>query len=301
MGEKLKKKEEQVREFQLLRIESKEEDTAICNKIVEESQNIKAIEKENAGGDTGDHLLALTAPTWAGIASKIPSVSAEVPDLPKAPELVALKHSTSQTQIIEPEQNTDECYLDEEGFELSLSRKVKRERKISKRISLSVDEEDTKNDEVECEESREQSFNNSKLSGTALPMDETSDAWMNEDVGTIESDSEEEMENLKDISITDSNDVHQYKPNKELKFLTSAEEKESQSLKSNLKSTGLPMDDTSDAWMDDDVGTLDSGSELELEEAHSTNRKNHIEPQKQTLSLMAPSWAGVASKSPSSS
>ena len=59
--------------------------------------------------------------------------------------------------------------------------------------------------------------------------------------------------------------------------ITSVEEKETQSLNSNLKPTGLPMDDTSDAWMDDDVGTFDSGSESELEEAHSSDHKNHIE------------------------
>merc|ERR1719477_248854 len=91
--------------------------------------------------------LPLMAPSWAGIASNSPS-SSELPDLPKAPELVALKSSTSQTLIVEADDKAavDDNEVDEEGFELAVSRQNKRERKISKRISLSLDDEVNKQD-----------------------------------------------------------------------------------------------------------------------------------------------------------
>merc|ERR1712106_225731 len=90
------------------------------------------------------HHLAIKGPSWAGIAPKHGSSCSDIPDLPKTPQLVTLKHSKSQALIVEAndETNTDEGEVDEEGFELAVSRKVKRDRKISKRISLSIDEED---------------------------------------------------------------------------------------------------------------------------------------------------------------
>eukprot|EP00090_Calanus_glacialis_P016241 TRINITY_DN25465_c0_g1_i1.p1 TRINITY_DN25465_c0_g1~~TRINITY_DN25465_c0_g1_i1.p1 ORF type:complete len:1826 (-),score=521.33 TRINITY_DN25465_c0_g1_i1:410-5347(-) len=119
-----------------------------------EIKYFESLEQKKSKTDTTDKInsqhissekqpLALAAPSWAGIASKPPSSSLEDPDLPMAPQLVTLKHSTSQTLIIEANAKdiADEVEVDDEGFELATSRKVKRERKISKRISLSVDEE----------------------------------------------------------------------------------------------------------------------------------------------------------------
>merc|ERR1712098_252830 len=58
------------------------------------------------------------------------------------------KSSTSQTLIVDVDEKdiVDDGTVDEEGFELALSRKNKRERKISNRISVSIDEEETKVD-----------------------------------------------------------------------------------------------------------------------------------------------------------
>merc|ERR1712013_893262 len=171
-------------------------------------ENIEVLVKYDNKNASEDHLLALTAPSWAGIASKNPDSCKEIPDLPKAPEIVALKHSTSQTQIVDPDEEaaTAQGLLDEEGFELSLSRKVKRERKISKRISLSIDEENTeeKNNENIKLEKKTESPNkhpgkDSKMLGSSLPLDDTSEAWMDDDFFTIDSESETELDESQKI------------------------------------------------------------------------------------------------------
>jgi len=358
----------------------------------EEVSNVDLVANDNSKNASHDNHLALTAPSWARIASKTPTSSKEITDLPKAPELVALKHSTSQTQIVDPNEEavTDESFLDEEGFELSLSRKVKRERKISNRISLSIDEENIEEMEKKTESSKE-----SKLSVSSLPLDDTCEAWMNDDFGTIESDSEDETNPLTEIIIKEPNVVQQQRPdtkfsvtglpmndssdawmdddfgtidseseaeledsqknksvipssteevntckqnednvsnsgkpaviglpmtdtsdawmddgileieskseNEGEKNSINAKDNENQLHKTNTKETGLPMNDASDAWMNDDVGTIDSDSEVELEESHISDQKENVIQQIKPLSLMAPSWAGIASKSPSSS
>merc|ERR1712042_165848 len=90
-----------------------------------------------------------------------------------------------------------------------------------------------------------------------LPMEDASDAWMNDDVGTIDSDNE-------------NGDVElDYKKNQPEESLTKKEaESTIQSSKEISKEikpqiAGLPMEDASDAWMNDDVGTIDSDSDDE--------------------------------------
>merc|ERR1712130_1067802 len=86
----------------------------------------------------------------------------------------------------------------------------------------------------------------------SLPMEGTSDAWMNDDVGTIDSDSDDER--------TNSNGE------------TSPPELAHEEIKPQI--TGLPMEDASDAWMNDDVGTIDSDSDDESGDVESDNKKN---------------------------
>merc|ERR1712013_800214 len=95
-----------------------------------------------------------------------------------------------------------------------------------------------------------------------LPMNEASDAWMDDDVGTIESDSDNESDDSKEKTISDKIKVEKTQPN--LKEWT--EDKKSQI-------AGLPMDDASDAWMNDDVGTIDSDSDTDKDGSSDTKEK----------------------------
>merc|ERR1711981_1461067 len=83
-------------------------------------------------------------------------------------------------------------------------------------------------------------------------MEDTSDAWMNDDVGTIESDSDDEV---KEGPISHVKKVEEPNPNKE-------------ETKKEVKPAiaGLPMEDASDAWMNDDIGTIESDSDDEVKE-----------------------------------
>merc|ERR1719483_70412 len=98
---------------------------------------------------------------------------------------------------------------------------------------------------VKKEEVKQQTIKVSKPAIAGLPMDETSDAWMNDDVGTIVSDSEEEEAKIQ-IPLVQKDEVEKEKENISKSAIAS-----------------LPMDEASDAWMNDDVGTMDSESEDE--------------------------------------
>merc|ERR1712013_807887 len=95
-----------------------------------------------------------------------------------------------------------------------------------------------------------------------LPMNEASDAWMDDDVGTIESASDNESDDSKEKTSSDKIKVEKTQPN--LKERT--EDKKSQI-------AGLPMDDASDAWMNDDVGTIDSDSDTDKDGSSDTKEK----------------------------
>merc|ERR1711872_266430 len=89
----------------------------------------------------------------------------------------------------------------------------------------------------------------------SLPMEDTSDAWMNDDAGTIDSDSDDERTNSTEKTSPSELALEEIKP----------------------QITGLPMEDTSDAWMNDDVGTIDSDSDDEIRDVESDNKKNKPE------------------------
>merc|ERR1712106_856169 len=82
-----------------------------------------------------------------------------------------------------------------------------------------------------------------KAAITGLPMEDASDAWMNDDVGLMDSDSDDEMEVEKEAVKPVEEMVKETKP----------------------AIAGLPMEDASDAWMNDDFGTIDSEEEDSIE------------------------------------
>merc|ERR1712013_347520 len=64
-------------------------------------------------------------------------------ELPKPPEIVPLKSSKPETMILEAkgeEKVAQDLDIDSEGFKEAVSRKTKKERRISKRISISEEE-----------------------------------------------------------------------------------------------------------------------------------------------------------------
>merc|ERR1712106_1070893 len=98
------------------------------------------------------------------------------------------------------------------------------------------DVEQNKETTVQIEEKVQQSAKDTKPAIAGLPMDDASEAWMN-DVGTIDSESEDDVEQNKETTVQ-------------------IEEKVQQLAKDTKPAmAGLPMDDASDAWMNDDVGT----------------------------------------------
>merc|ERR1712106_1091476 len=90
-----------------------------------------------------------------------------------------------------------------------------------------------------------------------LPMDE---AWMIDDVGNMDSASEEESEQKREVSV-----VEEPEQRKEVSAVP-LEKKPETPKETKPLIAGLPMDDASEAWMIDDVGTMDSDSEEESEQ-----------------------------------
>merc|ERR1712123_241141 len=121
-------------------------------------------------------------------------------------------------------------------------------------IDSESEDEVEKNTEtkVQIEEKVQQSAKHTKPAIAGLPMDDASDAWMNDDVGTIDSESEDDVEKLEETTVQIKEEVKQ----------TSEDTKPA--------IAGLPMDDASEAWMNDDVGTIDSDSEDQEEENKET-------------------------------
>merc|ERR1712106_318271 len=107
-----------------------------------------------------------------------------------------------------------------------------------------------------------------------MGMDDASDAWMNDDVGTIDSESEADVEKFEETTVQIKEEVKQ----------TSED--------TNPAIAGLPMDDASEAWMNDDVGTIDSDSEDDVEKDEESTVK--IEEKVQQLAKETkPAIAGL--------
>merc|ERR1712098_487439 len=92
-----------------------------------------------------------------------------------------------------------------------------------------------------------------------LPMEDASDAWMNDDVGTIDSDSDDESEDVK--SDRKKNQPEESRTETEAEITIQISKEKIKEIKPQI--AGLPMEDASDAWMNDDVGTIGSDSDDE--------------------------------------
>merc|ERR1711874_738653 len=97
---------------------------------------------------------SLEAPSYSSIASKPKPTVFEEDNTTEPPTIIEAKSPNKETIIFVEEKDSEgEIDRDEEGFEVALTRKHKRERKNSKRLSQSCDEvqigilEDTQNEE----------------------------------------------------------------------------------------------------------------------------------------------------------
>merc|ERR1711981_708360 len=113
-------------------------------------------------------------------------------------------------------------------------------------------------------------------------MEDASDAWMNDDIGTIESDSDDEV---KEGPISHVTKFEEPNPNKE---------ETQKEVKPAI--AGLPMEDASDAWMNDDVGTIESDSDDEVKEgpiSHVTKVEEPNPNKEETQKEVKPAIAGL--------
>ena len=104
-------------------------------------------------------ILPLEAPSYSRIASKPKPAVLNDEKLPEPPGVIEGKCSIRETVVfVEEKQNDDLCEKDEEGFETAITRKHKRERKNSKRLSRGDEKVSSMNsaiDIVEIEASKE--------------------------------------------------------------------------------------------------------------------------------------------------
>merc|ERR1712240_54278 len=106
-----------------------------------------------------------------------------------------------------------------------------------------------------------------------LPMEDASDAWMNDDVGTIDTDSDDESGDVDSDDKKNQPEESQTENKAETTVQTSKEI--SKEIKPHI--AGLPMEDASDAWMNDDVGTIASDSDNENGDVELDYKKNQPE------------------------
>merc|ERR1712098_867752 len=106
-----------------------------------------------------------------------------------------------------------------------------------------------------------------------LPMEDASEAWMNDEVGTIDSDSDDESGDVD--SDNKKNQPEESQPENKAEIAIQSSKEKSKEMKPQI--AGLPMEDASDAWMNDDVGTIDSDSDDESGDVNSDDKKNQPE------------------------
>merc|ERR1712130_291262 len=147
--------------------------------------------------------LALPQPSYASIASHEVTQAAREPELPTTDEVVVLKPGKSLPLVVNVEEKTDsdEDLKDSEGFEEVTTRKLKRERKHSKRVSLCDDEPYADNEAKQSEDTTkseekhvEEPPKHQKASGIALPITEMTDDWMDDGEALGSMDSEDEAD-----------------------------------------------------------------------------------------------------------
>merc|ERR1719510_313352 len=115
--------------------------------------------KENSDEDAPENepqQLSLEAPSYSSIASKPKPTMFEDENIPEPPKIIEAKCPIKETIIFVEEKGSEgEFDEDEEGFEVAITRKHKRERKSSKRLSQSCDEvQISKSEDIQHEESQ---------------------------------------------------------------------------------------------------------------------------------------------------
>ena len=198
-------------------------------------------------------ILPLEAPSYSRIASKPKPAVLDDEKLPEPPAVIEGKCSLRETVVfVEENDSEDSIEKDEEGFETAITRKHRRERKNSKRLSQNYEDFNNNKEENDGkEENLKQPESVDKIepksSAIDLPMTESSEAWMDDGdpVGFIESEEENEEteENLKQPESVDK-------------------------IEPKSSAIDLPMTVSSEAWMDDGdpVGFIESEEENEEKE-----------------------------------
>jgi len=120
-------------------------------------------------------------------------------------------------------------------------------------------------DEIEKEEKPSASLPIASTNGVAvkaqnsgfagLPMDDAADSWMNDDVVPMEDSDDEEEASKEETNRKNEKNIQN----------ASVPEKVSPVEQPKPAFAGLPIDDTADSWMDDDVGPIDSSDDEEGE------------------------------------
>merc|ERR1711874_934996 len=193
--------------------------------------------------------------SYASIASHETPQSVLDTELPAPPEVVVLKDASSKPLVINVEEKPvteEEEVRDTEGFVEVSTKKIKKERRRSRKISQDEKEEETLKKEASVEK-QEVNVNETKPSGIALPITEMTDDWMDDDVaiGPIESEEEEVTDNSKVLTEKRKEEEVVDKPE-----TNKPEEKKAPGI-------ALPITEMTDDWMDDDVaiGSIESEEE----------------------------------------
>merc|ERR1719295_853473 len=200
--------------------------------------------------------LALPQPSYASIASHEVTQAAKEPELPTTDEVVVLKSGKSLPLVVNVEEKTDseEDLKDSEGFKEVTTRKSKRERKHSKRVSQ-CDDEPSADKEAKESEVKPGVIDNVVTSqdekakmpvgGFSLPISEMTEDWMDDDIAIISDD--EESDHDEKAAVQDK--------------IVEMEKKLSMSEEPKAKGFSLPTSEVIDAWMDDDIAAIESEEE----------------------------------------
>merc|ERR1711892_463321 len=137
--------------------------------------------------------------SWSSITAKVAPKSEQTKYEKNTKKLS--KHETLIVQAENDEKSEVAMNVDEEGFEQCVGRKEKRQKiKSQKDIEVIKVEQNTETSQIFITEEVENNVPETKLqqnveqrkSYAGLPIDTVTDAWMNDDLGSLESDEEEE-------------------------------------------------------------------------------------------------------------
>merc|ERR1712226_998593 len=147
-----------------------------------------------------DHPLALPQPSYASIASQEISKLEEDLQLSSPADVIVLKPAFSTPLVINVEEKNDleEDTKDNEGFIEIATKKIKKERRLSRKISYQESEEvpnvNNKTETLAVEPVTKES----KQIGISLPISEMTETWMDDGIIGISDDDDAESESTED-------------------------------------------------------------------------------------------------------